>query len=105
MSCVRIATPPRIFTRPLSPAEALSNIDTLARFPNVRFLAEGDGFLDVYREVTGDSPVRGKLVPDAHLAALLRQHGIRVLCTSDLDFQKFRFLDVRNPFGSEASGR
>ncbi len=103
MSYLRIATHPRIFTSPLSPREALSNIDALARFPNVRFLAEDDGFLDVYREVTGDFPVRGNLVPDAHLAALLRQHGVRVLYTNDPDFRRFRFLDVRNPFGREAS--
>jgi predicted nucleic acid-binding protein len=42
--------------------------------------------------------VRGNLVPDAHLAALLRQHGVRRLYTNDADFRKFAFLDVRNPF-------
>ena len=47
---------PRIFTAPLSPAEALSNIDTLARFPNVRFLAEGDGFLDVRNPFEREAP-------------------------------------------------
>jgi len=38
------------------------------------------------------------LVPDAHLATVLRQHGVRTLYTSDRDFLKFRFLDVRDPF-------
>ena len=42
--------------------------------------------------------MRGNLVPDAHLAALLRQHGIRTLYTNDSDFRRFSFLDVRNPF-------
>jgi predicted nucleic acid-binding protein len=41
-------------------------------------------------------------VPDAHLAALLRQHGIRTLYTNDTDFRRFAFLDVRDPF---AAGR
>ena len=54
--------------------------------------------LEIYREVTRDVPTRGNLVPDAHLAALLRQHGVRTLYTSDLDFHKFGFLDVRDPF-------
>jgi predicted nucleic acid-binding protein len=48
--------------------------------------------------VAGRFPVRGNLVPDAYLAALLRQHGIRILYTNDRDFKKFDFLDVRDPF-------
>jgi hypothetical protein len=41
--------------------------------------------------------VRGNLVPDAHLAALLRQHGISRLYTHDRDFRKFDFLEVIDP--------
>ena len=65
--------------------------------PLPRPLIELEGFLDVYREVTGRFPVRGNLVPDAHLAALLRQHGVRKIYTSDTDFKKFDFLQVLNP--------
>jgi len=57
-----------------------------------------EDFLQVYREVTGAFPVRGNLVPDAHLAALLRQHGVQRLYTADADFRKFTFLEVRDPF-------
>jgi predicted nucleic acid-binding protein len=42
--------------------------------------------------------VRGNLVPDAHLAALLRQHGVSTLFTRDADFRKFGFLQVKDPF-------
>jgi toxin-antitoxin system PIN domain toxin len=98
MSYLRIATHPGIFSAPLSPAEALANIEALAGLPHVRLLAEEDGFLEVYRSVAGAFPVRGNLVPDAHLAALLRQHGVRTLYTRDADFRKFAFLDVRDPF-------
>jgi predicted nucleic acid-binding protein len=42
--------------------------------------------------------VRGNLVPDAHLAALLRQHGVRRLYTADTDFHRFPFLEVSDPF-------
>jgi uncharacterized protein len=48
--------------------------------------------------VTKEFTARRNLVPDAHLAALLRQHDIRTLYTTDTDFRKFEFLDVRNPF-------
>jgi len=99
MSYQRIATHPGIFSAPLAPAEALRNVEALVALPHVRLLAEENGFLDVYRGVTGSFPVRGNLVPDAHLAALLRQHGVRTLYTRDGDFRKFLFLDVRDPFG------
>jgi uncharacterized protein len=98
MSYLRIATHSGIFRSPLAPAEALRNVDSLVALPHVRLLAEEAGFLEVYREVTGSFPVRGNLVPDAHLAALLKQHGVRTLHTRDGDFRKFLFLDVRDPF-------
>jgi uncharacterized protein len=100
MSYLRMATHPGIFSSPLTPAEALGNVDALVALPQVRMLAEESGFLEVYRFVTGSFPVRGNLVPDAHLAALLKQHGVRTLYTRDGDFLKFPFLDVRDPFAS-----
>jgi hypothetical protein len=98
MSYLRIATHPRIFAAPLTPAEALANVESLARLPHVRFLSEEPGFLDAYRDVAGGFPIRGNLVPDAHLAVLLRQHGVRTLYTGDGDFRRFDFLEVRDPF-------
>ena len=64
----------------------------------MRVLSEDDGFLAIYRQVTGKFPVRGNLVPDAHLAALLLQHGVKKIYTADSDFRKFEFLEVSNPF-------
>jgi hypothetical protein len=95
---LRISTHPGIFRRPLSHEKAVANVEDILQAPHVRVLAEDDGFWDVYREVTADVPTRGDLVPDAHLAALLRRHGVRTLWTVDRDFLKFRFLDVRDPF-------
>ncbi|MDA0738568.1 MAG: PIN domain-containing protein [Nitrospirae bacterium] len=98
MAYLRISTHPRIFAQPLSAQEDLGNIRALLQVPHVRPLAEVDGFLEVYEEITGNFPVRGNLVPDAHLVALLRQHDVRKLYTADRDFRKFDFLDVQNPF-------
>jgi toxin-antitoxin system PIN domain toxin len=98
MSYLRIATHPRIFAAPLSPDEALGNVAALVGLPHARAISELDGFLDAYRRVAGDMPVRGNLVPDAHLAAILLQHGVRTLYTNDRDFLKFESLDVRDPF-------
>jgi toxin-antitoxin system PIN domain toxin len=99
MSYLRIATHPRIFSAPLSPDEALGNIVALINLPHVRALSELDGFVDAYKHMTAEIPVRGNLVPDAHVATILFQHGIRTLYTSDRDFRKFQSLDVRDPFG------
>ncbi len=98
MSYLRIATHPRIFAAPLGPDEALGNVAALVGLTHVRVVSELDGFLDAYRRVAGDMPVRGNLVPDAHVAAILLQHGVRTIYTNDRDFWKFGWLDARNPF-------
>jgi toxin-antitoxin system PIN domain toxin len=97
MSYLRMATHPRIFAQPLSHADAASNIEALMALPHCRVIGEHDGFWKSYREITGDVPARGNLVPDAHLAAVLRQNGVATLYTHDRDFRKFAFLDVRDP--------
>ena len=90
--------PSKYFYNPLSPEEALENIENLLRQPRVRVLSEDDGFLAIYRQVSSNFPVRGNLVADAHLAALLLQHGVRRIYTADSDFKKFEFLEAFNPF-------
>jgi toxin-antitoxin system PIN domain toxin len=98
MSYLRIATHPRIFSAPLSPDEALGNVTALLGLPHVRAVSELDGFVDAYKHVAGDTPVRGNLVPDAHVAAILLQHGVRTMYSNDRDFRKFQSLEVRDPF-------
>ncbi len=98
MSYIRIATHPHIFDAPLAPAKASANVAALLAFPNVRTVGEMDGFLDVYRHVTANQVIRGNLVPDAQLASILFQHGVRTLYTRDRDFRKFDFFDLRDPF-------
>ena len=97
MSYLRMATHPALFDHPLSSDEAVANIESLLDAPQVRLLTEEEGFWDIYRGITAEVPTRGNLVPDAHLAALLRQHGVKTFYTRDRDFLKFTFLDVRDP--------
>lgn len=98
MSYLRISTHSSIFANPLTPEQALGNIISLLNLPNVKIISEEEGFLDTYREVTGSFPVRGNLVPDAHLASILRQNGVEKIYTNDKDFLKFGFLNVHDPF-------
>jgi hypothetical protein len=105
MSYLRLITHPAICARPLSPDEAMRNVDALVSLPQVRLLSEQAGYWEIYRELASQLPVRGNLVPDAHLAALLRQHGVKMLYTNDADFLKFDSLEVRNPFKPSRSSR
>jgi uncharacterized protein len=98
MAYLRIATHPSVFGAPLAPEEALANMKALMALPQTRVLSEQDGFMDAYRHVTADMVVRGNLVPDAHVAAILFQSGVRTLYSNDRDFRKFGTLDVRDPF-------
>lgn len=98
MAYLRISTHPAIFTAPLAPEEAAQNINSLLKLPHARVLSEGPRFWETYRRVTESIIVRGNLVPDAHIAALLLEHGVRKLLTNDSDFLKFPFLKVINPF-------
>ena len=98
MAYLRIATHPSIFSAPLTPDEALGNVHAMLHLPQTRVVSERDGFLDAYLHVTGRTTVRGNLVPDAHVAAILFQNGVRTVYSNDRDLRKFEVLDVRDPF-------
>ena len=38
---------------------------------------------------------------DAETAVLMREHGIRRVCTRDTDFHRFAFLEVVDPMVAE----
>jgi uncharacterized protein len=97
MGYLRMATHPAIFANPLPHDTAARNVESLIGLPHVRVLTEDDRFWPAYRALTGKTPTRGNLVPDAHLAALLHCHGIKTLYSRDRDFRKFDGLDVRDP--------
>jgi toxin-antitoxin system PIN domain toxin len=94
---LRIATHPSIFERPLSADEAMRKIERLLALPQVRAIGEQDGFWPEYRRVADLLVVSGNLVSDAHLAGLMRQHGVHTIWTHDRDFLKFDRKNVRDP--------
>jgi predicted nucleic acid-binding protein len=53
---------------------------------------------DVAAQVFRELPhVAGNLLHDCHTAILMREHGIRRICTRDTDFHRFPFLEVFDP--------
>ena len=97
MGFIRIATHPALNERPLTPAEAVGSVAALLARPHVRAPGEGTGFLKVY-ESTAPQMTRGRQVPDAHIAALMRQHGVSTIYTRDRDFRRFDGIRVEDPF-------
>ncbi|HEX2239376.1 MAG TPA: hypothetical protein VHJ19_13860 [Gammaproteobacteria bacterium] len=72
----------------MSPEIACANVKPLIELPHARILSEGEHFWSCYLRVTQRLSVRGNLVPDAHLVALLMEHGVSVLYTHNTDFRK-----------------
>jgi toxin-antitoxin system PIN domain toxin len=97
MGYLRIVTHPSILPRPMAPRDAERNVEALIDRPHVRTAGEDDGFWSLYRAAAGDH-ARGNDVPDAHLVALMRQHGVRLLHTRDRGFRRFSGIDVVDPF-------
>ena len=69
----------------------------LLALPHVSALGEADGFWIHYLETSKAFVTRGNAVPDAHIAALLLQHGVRTFYTRDADFRRFAGLRVKDP--------
>src|SRR5947209_13200804 len=58
--------------------------------PVCRAAVAGPGFWTLYQDTVRGDVVRGNLVPDAHIAALMRQHGVATIWTADRDSKRFR---------------
>jgi toxin-antitoxin system PIN domain toxin len=98
MAYLRLATHPSVFRSPMSHAEAAANVDSLLAQPHVRVAGEGEDFWPTYLRVAGEVLPRGNLVPDAHLVALMHQHGISTIWSRDRDLRKFDGITVNDPF-------
>lgn len=95
MGYLRLATHPAVFDNPGDPAEIVENITSMVGLPHVRAPGESDQFWAHYRRV--GIGLRGNLVPDGHLVALMRAHGVRVIYTRDRGFRRFESIEPRDP--------
>ena len=93
---LRIVTHPGILVQPLTPARAQRNVVALIDRPHVRTPGEADGFWPLFRSAAGGS-ARGNDIPDAHIVALMRQHGVRLIYTRDRGFRRFDGIEVVDP--------
>jgi toxin-antitoxin system PIN domain toxin len=98
LAYLRISTHPGVFQQPQSIDVARENVTDLLRRPHVRTLGEQERFWAELTDVLSDARPTGRLVPDAHLVALMRENGVRTIWTADRDFRRFRGIEVRDPF-------
>ena len=84
--------------RPLNAAAAWSFVVALLAAPGLSVLAATQRHAEVAGDVMAELPhLAGNLLHDAHTAILMREHGIRRICTRDTDFNQFPFLEVIDP--------
>jgi toxin-antitoxin system PIN domain toxin len=95
---LRVVTHPRVFLPPTPVDIALADLQILLDSPSLSMLGEGPSHWKQLRTMVIDGVARGNLVYDAHIAALLSEHGVTEFLTSDRDFTRFPGLRVRNPF-------
>lgn len=92
-----IATHPRVYSPPSTPAEALAQIEIWLESPTLMLLSENAQHWPQLRELVVRAKVRGPMVHDARIATLCLAHGVRELWSADRDFSRFPALRVRNP--------
>jgi toxin-antitoxin system PIN domain toxin len=94
----RVVTHPRVLARPWSFEAALRFADSLLTSPALGVLVETPRHQEVAAELAREvKDLAGNLVHDAHIAVLMREHGIRRIYTRDTDFFRFPFLEPVDP--------
>lgn len=100
---MRIITHPAIVEAPLRPEQALADIDDLIGRPQIAVAGEGERFWSDFKNIARVVQPRGNLVPDAHLVALMREHGVAQVWSNDRDLRKFDGIGVLDPFDDRYS--
>jgi len=102
---LRVMTHRGATPRPWTIAGAWSFVEALLASPGFSALAPTARHAEVADEVIRALPdLSGRRVHDAHIAILMREHGIRRIYTRDTDFFRFPFLEPVDPVGPAAPG-
>ena len=102
---LRVATHPRVLKQPWTVAEAWQFVTTLLASPGADILLPTPRHVEVAGQVIAEIPhLAGNLLHDTHTAVLMREHGIRRICTRDTDFYRLPFLEVIDPMQQPAGG-
>lgn len=95
---LRVVTHPRVFDPPTDLDAAVEDLLSLFDAPSLILLGEGPDHPFHMRRAARGGRAAGNLAHDAHIAALVLEHGVRELWTTDRDLARFPGLEIRNPF-------
>jgi uncharacterized protein len=95
---LRVTTHPRVMRRPWKLRTAWTFVAALLASPGLGVLSATQRHAAVAADIVAELPdLAGNLLLDTHTAVLMREHGIRRICTRDADFHRFPFLEVIDP--------
>lgn len=95
---MRVTTHPRVMRTPWKATVAWQFIVVLLGSPGLTVLVPTERHSEVAAKVISEVPqLAGNVLHDAHTAILMREHGIFRVCTCDMDFHRFPFVEVIDP--------
>ena len=101
----RVSTHPRVLRSPLRSDVVRGFVAALTASRALHLLAETERHSSFFEEVLAELPdPAANLAHDAHIVALMREHGVQDIYTSDADFHRFATIRVHDPFGAVAAG-
>jgi toxin-antitoxin system PIN domain toxin len=93
---VRLATNPRVVSRPLAPVAAWAFVEDWLAAPAAWVPVPSERHAAVLGDLVRRYRPAANLVPDAHLAALAIEHGAEII-SADTDFARFAEVRWRDP--------
>ncbi len=95
---VRVVTHPKVFDPPTPLEEAVEAVEGLLASSSLLLVSEGPRHPAWFSKTLLASGASGNLAFDAHIAALMKEHGIDEIVTADRDYHRFQGIRVSNPF-------
>lgn len=96
LAFLRLSTNSRIFTDPMTPADAFDTVEGWLGQPCTTIVHPTERHAALLRELIEPLGTAANLTSDAHLAALSVEHGAE-LCSSDRDFSRFPMVRWSDP--------
>ena len=91
---LRVVTHAKVFKPPTAVDVAWQFCGDVFAFPNAVVLAETERHAEVLDRLLADVQPKGNFVHDAHIAAVMIEHGVRDIVTTDSDFERFPGIRV-----------
>jgi toxin-antitoxin system PIN domain toxin len=96
-----VITNPRALEHPWPISKAWEFMAALLESPGLTVLTQTQRHAEIAAQLARETPgLQGSLLHDAHIAAIMREHGIRRIYTRDMHFHHFPFLEVIDPLRS-----